>query len=59
LTGKLEDAQLRARRPWGKSWTFTKVAFVGTKTFTLRLVAGTYKAYWAPHESMFQHFTVK
>jgi len=45
--------------PWGKSWTFTKVAFVGTKTFTLRLVAGTYKAYWAPHESMFQHFTVK
>jgi hypothetical protein len=46
--------------PKGKSWTFTSVPFVGTKTFTLKLVAGTYKAYCAPHESvMFQHFTVK
>lgn len=45
--------------PHGKSWTFTSVGFVGTKTFTLKLVAGTYKAYCAPHESvMFQHFTV-
>ncbi len=45
--------------PHGKSWTFTSVAFVGTKTFTLKLVAGKYKAYCAPHESiMFQHFTV-
>ena len=40
-------------------WTFTSVGFTGTKTFTLKLVAGKYKAYCAPHESiMFQHFTV-
>jgi plastocyanin len=46
--------------PHGKSWTFTKVPFVGTKTFTLKLSPGKYKAYCAPHESMmFQHFTVK
>jgi len=46
--------------PHGKSWTFTQVPFVGTKTVTLKLVAGTYKAYCEPHESvMFQHFTVK
>jgi plastocyanin len=45
--------------PHGKSWTFTSVAFVGTKTFTLKFVAGKYKAYCAPHEPiMFQHFTV-
>ena len=45
--------------PHGKSWTFTQVPFMGTKTFTLKLVAGAYKAYCAPHESiMFQHFTV-
>jgi plastocyanin len=42
----------------GKSWTFTAVPFKGTKTFTLKLAAGAYKAYCAPHESlMFQHFT--
>ena len=45
--------------PHGKSWTFTAVPFVGTKTVTLKLVAGKYKAYCSPHESvMFQHFTV-
>ena len=45
--------------PHGKSWTFTKVGFVGTKTFTIKFVPGKYKAYCAPHEStMFQHFTV-
>jgi len=45
--------------PHGKSWTFTQVPFVGTKTFTIKLVPGKYKAYCAPHESiMFQHFTV-
>jgi len=45
--------------PNGKSWTFTQVPFMGTKTFTLKLVPGKYKAYCAPHESvMFQHFTV-
>jgi plastocyanin len=45
--------------PHGKSWTFTSVPFKGTKTFTLKLVAGKYKAYCSPHESiMFQHFTV-
>ena len=43
----------------GKEWGFTSVPFVGTKTFTLKLAAGKYKAYCAPHEStMFQHFTV-
>ena len=45
--------------PHGKSWTFTSVPFKGTKTFTLKLAAGKYKAYCAPHESvMFQRFTV-
>jgi len=46
--------------PHGKSWTFTTVPFVGTKTVTLKLAPGKYKAYCSPHESvMFQHFTVK
>lgn len=45
--------------PHGKSWTFTSVTFKGTKTRTLKLVAGTYKAYCSPHEAtMFQRFTV-
>jgi plastocyanin len=45
--------------PHGKSWTFTSVPFKGTKTETLKLVAGAYKAYCEPHEStMFQHFKV-
>jgi len=45
--------------PHGKSWTFTSVSFAGAKTVTLKLVAGKYKAYCAPHESvMFQRFTV-
>jgi plastocyanin len=45
--------------PHGKSWTFTSVPFKGTKTFTLKLVAGSYKAYCAPHEPvMFQRFSV-
>ena len=46
--------------PHGKSWTFTAVPFVGTKTFTVRFRPGKYKAYCAPHEPlMFQHFTVR
>jgi plastocyanin len=46
--------------PHGKSWTFTKVPFVGMKTFTIKLAAGKYKAYCVAHEStMFQHFTVR
>jgi plastocyanin len=45
--------------PNGKSWTFTSVPFTGTKTVTLKLVAGKYKAYCKPHEAMmFQNFTV-
>ena len=45
--------------PHGKSWTFTSVPFKGTKTFTLKLAAGAYKAYCKAHEAqMFQHFTV-
>ena len=31
--------------PHGKSWTFTSVPFKGTKTMTIKLVAGAYKAY--------------
>ena len=46
--------------PHGKSWTFTSVDFTGTKTKTLKLTPGKYKAYCSVHESqMFQHFTVK
>jgi hypothetical protein len=45
--------------PHGKSWTFTTIPGIGTKTKTLKLVAGKYKAYCSNHESlMFQHFTV-
>ncbi len=34
-------------------------SFVGTKTMTLKLTPGNYKAYCAPHEStMFQRFAV-
>jgi hypothetical protein len=46
--------------PNGKAWTFTKVPFIGTKPFTLKLVPGKNKAYCVMHEStMFHHFTVK
>jgi hypothetical protein len=46
--------------PHGKSWTFSSVNSVGTKTMTLKLVPGKYKAYCEAHESfMFQHFTVR
>jgi cytochrome c1 len=46
--------------PHGKSWTFTSVPFKGTKTVTLKLTVGRYKAYCVAHESeMFQHFTVR
>ncbi len=46
--------------PHGKSWVFTSVPFKGTKTKTMNLVPGKYKAYCVAHESqMFQHFTVK
>jgi hypothetical protein len=45
--------------PHGKSWTFTSPSYVGTKTITLKLTPGKYKAYCVVHEStMFQHFTV-
>ena len=46
--------------PHGKSWTFTSIPFKGTKTVTLKLGAGAYKAYCRAHESiMFQHFSVR
>ena len=46
--------------PHGKSWTFSSASAVGTKTMTLKLTPGKYKAYCEPHESfMFQHFTVR
>jgi plastocyanin len=45
--------------PNGFARDFTKVPFVGTKTFTVKLKAGKYKYYCPPHESMmFGHFTV-
>jgi len=45
--------------PHGKSWKFTAVPFVGTKSVTLKLVRAKYKAYCEPHESvMFQRFTI-
>ena len=45
--------------PHGKSWTFTSISQIGTKTITLKLTPGKYKAYCAAHEpEMFQHFTV-
>ena len=38
----------------------TTVPFVGTKAFTVKLAAGKWKYYCAPHESsMFGKFTVK
>jgi plastocyanin len=46
--------------PHGRSWTFTSIGSVATKTKTIKLAKGKYKAYCAPHESfMFQRFTVK
>src|SRR3954447_2536889 len=45
--------------PNGKSWDFTSVGFKGTKTFTIKLAKGQYKAYCSPHESfMFTKFTI-
>ena len=45
--------------PKGKSWTFTSIGFKGTKTITVKLAKGKYKAYCAPHESfMFKKFAV-
>ena len=45
--------------PNGKSWKFTSVGFKGTKTITVKLAKGNYKAYCAPHESfMFKKFAV-
>ena len=45
--------------PNGYAKDFTKVPFVGSKTFTVKLAAGKYKYYCPPHEStMFGHFTV-
>jgi plastocyanin len=44
--------------PHGFAKDFTKVPFVGTKTFTVVLKAGKYKYYCPPHEAtMFGHFT--
>jgi hypothetical protein len=46
--------------PHGFAKDFTKIPFVGKKTFTLKLRAGKYKYYCPNHEStMFAHFTVK
>jgi plastocyanin len=46
--------------PNGYAKDFTKVPFVGTKTFTVKLKAGKYKFYCPPHEAMmFGNFTVK
>ena len=46
--------------PHGFAKDFTKIPFVGTKTFLLNLKAGKHKYYCPNHEStMFAHFTVK
>jgi plastocyanin len=46
--------------PHGYAKDFTTVPFVGTKTFTIKLVAGKYMYYCPPHQSMmFGNFTVK
>jgi hypothetical protein len=46
--------------PHGFAKDISPVPFVGTKTVTLKLKAGRYKAYCPSHEStMFQHFTVR
>ena len=46
--------------PHGYAKDFTTVPFVGTKTFTVKLKAGSYKYYCPPHEPiMFGRFTVK
>ena len=46
--------------PHGFAKDFTTVRFVGTKTVTLKLKAGSYKYYCVAHEAtMFAHFTVK
>jgi plastocyanin len=45
--------------PNGKSLDITSVGFQGTKTITLKLAKGKYKAFCEPHESfMFHNFTV-
>jgi hypothetical protein len=45
--------------PHGFEKDFTKIPFVGTKTFLVNLKAGKYKYYCPNHEStMFAHFTV-
>jgi plastocyanin len=45
--------------PHGYAKDFTTVPFTGTKTFTLKLVAGKYKYYCPPHEpTMFGRFAV-
>ena len=49
----------RLSGPNGKLWRFTTEPFVGTKTFTVKLVPGKYNAFCKPHKSsMFQRFTV-
>jgi hypothetical protein len=46
--------------PHGFAKDFTKIPFVGRKTFLVKLKAGKYKYYCPNHEStMFAHFTVK
>jgi plastocyanin len=46
--------------PNGFAKDYTKVPFVGTKTFAVNFRAGKYKFYCPPHESfMFGRFTVK
>ena len=45
--------------PNGYAKDFTTVPFTGTKSFTVKLVKGSYKYYCPPHESaMFGKFTV-
>ena len=46
--------------PHGYAKDYTKIPFIGTKTFTVKLAAGKYKYYCPAHEpTMFGHFAVK
>ena len=58
-----DDASIHAFSldgPHGYAKDFTGVPFMGSKTFTVKLVDGKYKYYCPPHESiMFGRFTVK
>ncbi len=59
VTDKASVHNFEMDGPRGYEKQFTTVPFKGSKTFTVKLVKGTYKYYCAAHESsMFGNFTV-